>query len=50
MKKYFKFCLKNWKNIILTIVIFSLVVAFIVPFVYGLSTLLWRWAMNPYVV
>ncbi len=48
MKKVFEFVRDNFMSIITVICVLALVCAYVAPFVWGTSTLLWQWAMNPY--
>lgn len=48
MKKVFDFMSDNFKEICIGVVVVLVFVAVVIPLVYGFSTLLWRWAMNPY--
>lgn len=48
MKKVFDFMSDNFEKIYIGVLVVLSFVAVIFPLVYGLSTLLWRWALNPY--
>ena len=49
MKPFFEFVKNNFAFIVSGVIVLALICAYLIPFIYGTSTLVWRWAMNPYI-